>query len=184
MKKRAVLSIAVCLAAVSACQASPGEKIEPGQPIPAAQRQAAPDLEGASLDGARLRLADYRGKVVVLNGWASWCGPCRAEAPELTAAQKHLAAKGVQFFGLNTDADSASGRAFQKEHGLPYPSLADPGGKHVLKFPRETVPLTGIPFTLVIDRSGHIAAVNPGTITEREVTDMVTPLIGGRTASR
>ncbi|MEU9441008.1 TlpA disulfide reductase family protein [Streptomyces sp. NPDC048304] len=183
MKRLGVPLAAVCLA-VSACQASADKAVEPGRPIPSAQRQAAPDLEGTSLDGDRIRLADYRGKVVVINGWASWCGPCRAEAPELAAAQKHLTAAGVQVFGLDTDTDSASGRAFQKEHGLPYPSLADPGGRSLLKFPKNSVPVSGIPFTLVVDRSGHIAAVNPGTVTERDITDMVTPFLSGRASRR
>jgi peroxiredoxin len=182
MKRLGVPLAAVCLA-VSACQGSAGETVGPGRPIPSGHRQAAPDLEGTSLDGDRLRLADYRGKVVVINGWASWCGPCRAEASELAAAQKHLAASGVQVFGLDTDTDSANGRAFQKEHGLPYPSLTDPGGRSLLKFPKGSVPVSGIPFTLVVDQAGRIAAVNPGTVTERDITDMVTPLIGGR-ASR
>ncbi len=144
-------------------------------PVPAAQRRAAPGLAGDSLDGKPLRLSDYRGKVVVLNAWASYCGPCRAEAPELNSAQKHLAAKGVRFLGLNADTDTAGGRAFQQDHRLAYPSFSDPSGRQMLKFPRGSVP-QGVPFTVVIDSRGRMASVHTGMITEKELRDLVLPL--------
>ncbi|MEV6112480.1 TlpA disulfide reductase family protein [Streptomyces sp. NPDC052109] len=75
--------------------------------VPTAGRQAAPDLFGTALDGGRVRLSDFRGKVVVLDVWASRCGPCRAEGPELSQAQRHLATRGVQVLGVDTDADRA-----------------------------------------------------------------------------
>ncbi|WP_460105948.1 TlpA family protein disulfide reductase [Streptomyces sp. YKOK-J1] len=143
--------------------------------MPADQRQDAPDLVGESLDGRPLRLADHRGKVVVLNAWASWCGPCRAEAPALRAAREHLTAKGVRFIGLDADSDPAAGRAFQREHRLGYASFRDPSGRQMLRFPKGTVP-PGVPFTVVIDTRGRIAAVHAGPITEREVRDLALPL--------
>jgi peroxiredoxin len=164
------------LASCHAGTATSGPAGEKSGPLPAGRRAAAPDLAGTSLDGKPLRLSDYRGDVVVLNAWASWCPPCRAEAPELSAAQKHLAAKGVQVIGLNTDTDTAGGRAFQHDHGLTYPSISDPSGRQVLRFPKGSVP-RGVPFTVVIDRRGRMAAVHPGAVTERELRDLTRPLL-------
>lgn len=177
MKTRPLLWTATCLllASCHAGMATPGPEAEKSGPVPAAQRRAAPDLGGHSLDGKPLRLSDYRGKVVVLNAWASWCGPCRAEAPELVAARKHLAAKGVQVLGLNTDTDPGSGRSFQRDHGLGYPSISDPAGHQILRFPKGSVP-RGVPFTVVIDTRGRMAAVDQGMITEKEVRDLALPL--------
>ena len=177
MKTRPLLWTAACLllASCHAGMATPGPDEEKSGPVPAAERKAAPDLAGDSLDGKPLRLSDYRGKVVVLNAWASYCGPCRAEAPELAAAQKHLAAKGVQVLGLNTNADPASGRSFQRDHGLAYPSFSDPSGRQILKFPKGSVPL-GVPFTVVIDTRGRMAAFHSGPVTEQELRGLVLPL--------
>ncbi|GHI02904.1 hypothetical protein AQI88_03085 [Streptomyces cellostaticus] len=172
-----MLWTAACLllASCHAGMATAGPAEEKSGPVPAEDRRAAPDFTGDSLDGKPLRLSDYRGKVVVLNAWASYCGPCRAEAPELNAAQKHLAAKGVQVLGLNTDTDTASGRSFQQDHRLAYPSFSDPSGRRMLKFPRGSVP-RGVPFTVVIDTRGRMAAVRSGTITEKELRDLAVPL--------
>ncbi|MBP2051285.1 peroxiredoxin [Streptomyces griseochromogenes] len=176
MKTRPLLWTAACLLLAS-CHAGTGTagSDEKSGPVPAAERRAAPDLAGDSLDGKPLRLSDYRGKVVVLNAWASYCGPCRAEVPELDAAQKHLAAKGVRFLGLDADSDTAGGRAFQRDHRLAYPSFSDPSGHQMLKFPRGSVP-RGVPFTVVIDARGRMAHVHPGPVTEEELRDLVLPL--------
>ncbi|MFF7971602.1 redoxin domain-containing protein [Streptomyces sp. NPDC007905] len=178
MKTRPLLWTAACLALASchAGMATPSPAEEKSGPLPAGQRAAAPEFAGDSLDGKPLRLSDYRGKVVVLNAWASWCGPCRAEAPELNAAQKHLAARGVQVLGLNTDSDTGSGRSFQRDHHLAYPSFSDPAGRKVLRFPKGSVP-QGVPFTVVIDTRGRMAAVHSGLVTERELRDLALPLV-------
>src|SRR5690349_6439171 len=76
--------------------------------VPAARRQAAVQLRGNTLEGQPVDVAAYRGRVVVLNVWGSWCAPCRKEAPDLQAASQRLAPKGVQFLGINTsDPDTA-----------------------------------------------------------------------------
>ncbi|MFD5794427.1 TlpA family protein disulfide reductase [Streptomyces diastatochromogenes] len=178
MKTRPLLWTAACLllASCHAGTATSGPAEETSGPVPAARRAAAPDLAGDSLDGKPLRLSAYRGKVVVLNAWASWCGPCRAEAPELNAAQKHLAAEGVQVLGLNTDNDAGNGRSFQEDHHLSYPSFSDPSGRKVLTFPKGSVP-QGVPFTVVIDTRGRMAGVHSGPVTEQQLRDLVRPLV-------
>src|SRR5262245_34450652 len=65
-------------------------------------RDAAPDLSGKTIDGKTLDVADYKGKVVVVNIWGSWCSPCRAEGPNFAKVSKEYAAQGVQFVGINT----------------------------------------------------------------------------------
>lgn len=145
--------------------------------VPAADRRAAPDLSGTTLDGGRIRLSDYRGKVVVLNVWAAYCGPCRAEAPELSQAQRHLAVKGVQVLGVDTDADRSQGRAFASDHRLAYPSLYDPGSRQLVhRLPGKYLART-LPYTLFVDREGRIAAQGLVALTEADVRSVTRPLL-------
>ncbi len=141
--------------------------------LPAAQRKMPGEVSGESLDGKPLALSDYRGKVVVLNVWGSWCGPCRAEAPMLSAAARDLAAKGVQFLGINSrNPERAAPRAFVRRYDVPYPSIYDPDGRTLLAF-RGTLPPNAIPSTVVIDRRGRVAASVLGEVTRTTLYDLV-----------
>ncbi|MEU9447107.1 TlpA disulfide reductase family protein [Streptomyces sp. NPDC048277] len=173
-------SLAVPLAACAPRQETGGSPVSPLVRVAAADRKAAPDLSGSDLDGRTVRLADYRGKVVVLNVWASWCGPCRAEAPELSSVQRELAAKGVQVLGVDTDAERGKGRAFQDEHKLAYPSLHDPAGRQLLRLPRG-YRAPALPYTLFIDRDGRIAAKYVSPLTETQVRAVTRPLLAEKT---
>jgi len=135
-------------------------------------RTAAPDLEGETLDGGRLALADLTGDVVVLNLWASWCGPCRAEAPTLQEVYDEWRGEGVAFVGLNSKDQEAAARAFEENFGITYPSLVDESGELQLAF-RDSVPASSIPWTLVIDREGRIAARVLGATTYSQLTGLV-----------
>ena len=131
----------------------------------AGQRPIAPRVSGATLTGQRLSLSGFRGKVVVLNFWASWCAPCRSEAPALAQLSKAYRAKGVQFIGVNIkDPGQANGKAYERNFAITYPSWYDPAAQILLAF-RKTVPPSAIPSTLVIDRTGHIAARTIGADT-------------------
>lgn len=126
--------------------------------LAAAHRGAAISLSGQDLDGKTLNLADYRGKVVVVNVWGSWCSPCRAEADDFESVYKSEAAKGVQFLGIDTrDLQTTAAKAFVSDHGLTYPSLYDPDGELLLKFPNGTLNPQAIPSTLILDRQGRVA---------------------------
>ncbi len=109
-------------------------------------RQAAPDLSGKTIDGKTLDTADYKGKVLVVNVWGSWCSPCRAEADNLVQVAKATAGKDVQFVGLNTrDTSTEPAVAFEKKYAVPYPSLYDPTGRLMLRFKKGTLNPQAIP---------------------------------------
>ena len=94
--------------------------------LPPDQRQPAPDITGTTFADQPFALKDYRGKVVALNVWASWCAPCRAEAPALNQVSRELQSKDVQFIGLNTRDSKASAEAFIQRFEVPYPNVWDP----------------------------------------------------------
>ncbi|MER8011391.1 TlpA disulfide reductase family protein [Streptomyces sp. NPDC094149] len=142
------------------------------------ERSAAPDLSGKTIDGSSLDVASYKGKVVVLNLWGSWCAPCRAEAPNLEKVSRDLKAKDVQFVGINTrDAQIANARAFEKQYGVSFPSLYDPTGKLMLRFKKGTLNPQAIPSTLVLDRRGKIAARSLAALSEDKLRAMIDPVL-------
>lgn len=145
--------------------------------VPVAQREDAPDFSGTTVDDRPIRLSDYRGDVVVVNAWATWCGPCRAESPALDRVQRELKDQGVRVLGISTDVGRKNALAFQKELKLSYPSLHDPGGKQFLKLPRGLVNPQILPFTLYIDREGRIAGAIQFPVSEDDVRDAVTPIL-------
>lgn len=144
--------------------------------VPEQERVAAPDLEGLTLDGEAFRLADHLGDVVVLNVWASWCAPCRAEAPELAALDRELAPSGVQFVGLDTRDSDVSARAFVEKFGIEYPNVVDRDGQLQLLF-SDTLPPQAIPSTLVIDRQGRVAGRVLGKASESSLRGLIEPLV-------
>jgi cytochrome c biogenesis protein CcmG/thiol:disulfide interchange protein DsbE len=126
------------------------------------QRPAAPGAGVALpvLDGAgRQSLADLRGKVVVLNFWASWCGPCENEAPVLERAQRKLAATGGTVLGVTYKDDASASRDFVKKYKLTYPSLRDDRLDLAPKYGT-----TKLPETFVIDKAGHVVAMSRGEV--------------------
>jgi thiol-disulfide isomerase/thioredoxin len=133
------------------------------QGVPSAKRDAPVELTGTTLEGKPFDLASDRGKVVVVNTWWSGCGPCNSEMPMLQQASKELGSS-VAFVGINIrDTSAANGLAFQRQHGVTYPSVYSPDGKAVLAFPPAYSPRT-IPATAVLDTQGRVAAVIRGAI--------------------
>jgi peroxiredoxin len=142
------------------------------------ERADVPELSGKTVDGGQVDVADYKGKVVVLNVWGSWCPPCRAEAKNLETVYRDVKNQGVQFVGINTrDARVSLAQAFEKEFGVSYPSLYDPTGKLMLRFKKGTLNPQAIPSTLIIDREGKIAARTLQALSEEKLRAMLKPVL-------
>lgn len=141
------------------------------------ERQPAPDLVGTALKGGEFRLSDHLGEVVVLNVWASWCAPCRAEAPVLEAVWREVQDDGVQFVGLNTRDTEAAALAFLDRYGVTYPDVIDTDGRLQLLF-SDTLPPQAIPSTLVVDREGRVAGRILGRVTEATLTALIANVSG------
>ena len=124
--------------------------------------------------GGERSLADYRGKVVVLNFWASWCIPCKAEAPLLDRAQRGLEGRGATVLGVNYKDVPEDALNFVRDHRVSFPSLRDGDGDYGGDYG-----LRGVPETFVIDRNGRIAALRRGPVDEQWLRDAVTPLVVG-----
>ena len=121
--------------------------------------RTAPEFRLVSLDGATIDLAGLRGRSVVLNFWASWCIPCRDEAPLLRAAQDRYAALDVAFLGVVYQDSAPSAQAFVDRYGIAYPSLLDPDGRTALDYG-----VYGIPETYFIAADGIIRAKQIGPL--------------------
>ncbi len=144
--------------------------------VPADERTPAPELVGETLDGGSFRLADHLGQVVVLNVWASWCAPCRAEAPALAALATEYEGAGVQFVGLDTRDSDVPARDFVARFGIPYPNVIDRDGRLQLLF-GDSLPPQAIPSTIVIDPAGRVAGRALGKVSESSLRGLIEPLL-------
>lgn len=133
------------------------------------QDRPVPSIAGETLDGQDLDAASYAdGSVLVINAWATWCGPCRREQPVLVRLADRYEDDGVRFLGINYQDDRDAARAWVGEFGVPYPSLFDPSGR--------TAAQLGFPFlpdTYVVDRDGTIRWVIYGETDERELAGLI-----------
>jgi peroxiredoxin len=143
----------------------------------AGHRPLAPGFTATTLTGSRLSFSSYRGRVVVLNFWGSWCVPCREEAPALAVAAEQYRPAGVAFLGVDVRDTTASAEAFAHSFGVPYPSVSDSSSQITLGF-TAVVPIAGTPTTLVIDRTGHVAGAVFGTATYAELSAMLNQVTG------
>lgn len=122
---------------------------------------AAPEFSLKTLAGGTTSLSQYRGRPVLVNFWASWCRPCRAEMPEIIAAYNAHRAAGLEVLAINlTDQERRRDvLRFVEELGIPFPVLLDEKGRV-----RERYGLIAVPTTLLVDRVGGVRAVHPGPI--------------------
>jgi cytochrome c biogenesis protein CcmG, thiol:disulfide interchange protein DsbE len=140
------------------------------------EREPAPPLELPRLSGVGTEsLQDYRGKIVVLNFWASWCKPCRQESPLLDRWHERMKSRGGTVLGVDSLDIVGDARDFISEFELGYPMLRDKDGET-----RESFGIVGFPETFVIDRRGRIAAVRRGPVDDAFMRSQVAPLLRKR----
>ena len=151
--------------------------------IPEADRRPLPAFSAATLDGTRIDLGSLRGRPLVLNFWASWCGPCRAEQQGLELASRTLAGRDVRMVGVNIRDDRGAAASYLEEFGVGYPSLFDRAA--LLSARLGALGPQAPPYTLVVDARGRVAArvfgALPGGEPKRQaalLTDLVERVTG------
>ena len=160
--RRSLLPLA--LVVLAACS---GGDVEPGAGV-SEVTGAMPELSGTSLRGDLVSPADYEGRVVVVNFWATWCGPCRREQPALSRVQADQGPEGAMFIGVNFRDDASAARAYLAEFGVAYPSLEDPSGSVAHRF---GVPY--LPATIVTDAQGEMRFRAVGEIDEPTLRELI-----------
>jgi cytochrome c biogenesis protein CcmG/thiol:disulfide interchange protein DsbE len=133
----------------------------------------APDLQGTTLDGGTFDLADWRGQVVLVNVWASWCPPCQQEQPLLVSSYRELAPRGLHIVGINVRDKPEEARAFMQEFGqAPWPSVQDPDGRRAVDWGT-----FALPETYLVDVDGTVVAKAVGELDATWIQQNVTPLL-------
>jgi cytochrome c biogenesis protein CcmG, thiol:disulfide interchange protein DsbE len=130
------------------------------------------DLTLKDMNGAEVRLADYKGKVVILNFWATWCGPCQAEIPELIETYKKYKEQGVVVLGVSVDDTAETLRAYAAEKKMNYPVLLWHEG-----LDEAYGPLLGVPITFFIGRDGMIHEKHMGPVDKEQVEREIKTLL-------
>lgn len=145
---RGCAMIALCLTVPLAAGAAeiPGKGLTPAQ-----QPMPAPDFELPDMDGALHKLSDFRGKVVVLNFWATWCPPCRYEMPAMQRAWEQVRDEDIVFLAVDVGEDADTVFMFLADYPVDFPLLLDQDAAVI-----EAYPVTGLPTTYIIDPQGRI----------------------------
>jgi thiol-disulfide isomerase/thioredoxin len=124
------------------------------------------------IDGVLDGLDRYRGSVVLMNIWATWCPPCDAEMPELEAFSKEIRAKGVVVIGVDQGESQAVAAAYARKHGVTFPILLDQEQAYGRSYSA-----VGLPTTIIVDRSGHILKGIDGQLTLAQMREAVAPAL-------
>jgi thiol-disulfide isomerase/thioredoxin len=158
------------LAAASALIASAGSK-----------KNAKAELSLSDLNGKKVKLSDYRGQLVVLNFWATWCGPCKAEMPMLVETEREYKERGVLFLGSSLDDGKTKARIpeFVSKYQIDYPVLVGATGDDLDKLAMGPA----VPATAFIDKDGTIVARVSGTVSKAELKDRIEWLLSDRSGS-
>jgi cytochrome c-type biogenesis protein len=152
-------------------------EVTPKAPSAVTNAKPAPDVQFAKLDGGNLKLSDLRGRVVVLNFWATWCIPCRSEIPALSAMEKSLGSEGLTIVGVSYDDTPELIHDFQKDLKQDYTVVL--GGKDV----NAQLPASPLPTTYIIDREGRIREKFIGEKSQAAFEAVIKPLLLENTAT-
>jgi cytochrome c biogenesis protein CcmG/thiol:disulfide interchange protein DsbE len=139
---------------------------------PVAQVQAAVDFSLQTPDGRTLQLSDYRGQVVLLNTWATWCPPCRDEMPDLEAYYRKRQADGFVVLAVNSQESAETVAAFLEKNDFTFPVLLDPDGVVMKHYG-----IRGLPTSFFIDRDGTVRGVWSGQLSPERLCEIVDPLL-------
>jgi thiol-disulfide isomerase/thioredoxin len=138
-----------------------------------------PSLSGDDLDGAPISTNQFRGKLLVVNAWATWCTPCEQEQPALVRLARRYAPEGVRFLGIDHMDQDAKAADWVRRYDVPYPSIADPSGKFAA-----SLDYFGLPDTYVVDPSGVIRyVIGPGATSEAQLSGLLDQLLAQTSAS-
>ncbi len=132
----------------------------------------APEISLTAFDGSSINLAGQRGKIVVINFFASWCAPCQQEAAGVQQVWRDYQQQGVQFYGIAYKDAASAAQAFLDEFGVTYPSAIDPGSRIARAYG-----ITGVPETFVIDRQGLLIRHFPGAVTREQLNQELEKLV-------
>jgi cytochrome c biogenesis protein CcmG/thiol:disulfide interchange protein DsbE len=148
------------------------EELDPMILPPIEVDQPAPELTLFDLDGNQVSLSDFKGQVVLLNNWATWCPPCREEMPEFNAYYKKYRDQGFQVLAVEAGQPEEQVREFVEEQGLEFTILLDPENQSLITFQNST-----LPNSFVIDRRGHLRLAWLGSINEPTLEKYLTPIL-------
>lgn len=172
--KRVLFALLGLALAVTACTSSAGNGTfqfrsanKLGTLIPTGEREPAGTFSGSLIDGGTIGTRDVRGKVTLVNFWASWCGPCKVESPQLDLLYRRMKSKGVQVIGIDTKDAKSSAQAFVRSYDISYPIVFDENGEIQIRLGAQTV--RGLPFSILLDKSGAVAAVYLGELTIKDL---------------
>ena len=166
MRPHAFLVVAASLALVACTR---GAATDPSGTGLRAVSEPLPLLQGEDLHGQPISSADFRGHVLVVNAWATWCDPCQQEQPDLVAAANRYRDRGVRFLGINHMDQTAAATDWVRRFDVPYPSLYDPAGKFAAD-----LDYYGLPDTYVVDPSGTIRyIIGPGPATATQLSTAI-----------
>ena len=176
IRRRHLLALAVVPLLLVACgRDQPASAMIGVESVAADDRVPLPPVAGPTLDGGQLDVADLRGRVVVLNSWASWCAPCREEVPSFVALADGRDPGDVALVGLNVRDQASAANAFVADFRIPYPSIVDAEGELLSTIPG--VPPSALPSTVILDREGRIAARIIGVTDSGELAALIDAIL-------
>jgi cytochrome c biogenesis protein CcmG/thiol:disulfide interchange protein DsbE len=140
--------------------------------VPSAVNFPAPNLVLNDLNGNKVNIADYHQQIVMINNWATWCPPCKAEMPILVKYYKAHSDQGFMLFGIEAGDPKKDIVGFVDEYGIPFPILIDPNTESLIAFHNDS-----LPSSYVIDRNGNVILAWTGPISQDMLEKYVTPLL-------